>query len=91
VANYRFVSIAVAALFAGACSAAETPSATAAPKPAAAKPAAAPAAASAQAATASPYYVQAPSGSTLTFTFVQEGAASKGSFKQFTTVLHYDE
>ena len=38
-----------------------------------------------------PRYVQAPSGSSLTFTFVQEGAASKGSFKQFTTELRYDE
>lgn len=36
-------------------------------------------------------YVQAPSGSSLTFTFVQEGAASKGSFRQFTTELRYDE
>jgi polyisoprenoid-binding protein YceI len=41
--------------------------------------------------TAAPRYVQAPAGSSLTFTFVQEGAASKGSFKQFTTELRYDE
>jgi polyisoprenoid-binding protein YceI len=41
--------------------------------------------------TALPRYVQAPAGSSLTFTFVQEGAASKGSFKQFTTELRYDE
>jgi polyisoprenoid-binding protein YceI len=40
---------------------------------------------------ATPRYVQAPSGSSLTFTFVQEGAASKGSFKQFATELRYDE
>jgi polyisoprenoid-binding protein YceI len=38
-----------------------------------------------------PRYVQAPAGSNLTFTFVQEGAASKGSFKQFSTELRYDE
>jgi polyisoprenoid-binding protein YceI len=36
-------------------------------------------------------YVQAPSGSSLTFTFVQEGAASKGFFRKFTTELCYDE
>jgi polyisoprenoid-binding protein YceI len=40
---------------------------------------------------AAPRYVQAPAGSSLTFTFVQEGAASKGSFKQFTTELVHDE
>jgi polyisoprenoid-binding protein YceI len=41
--------------------------------------------------TALPRYVQAPAGSSLTFVFVQEGAASKGSFRQFTTELRYDE
>ena len=35
-------------------------------------------------------YTQGP-GSTLTFTFDQAGAASQGSFKQFTTELAYDE
>ena len=35
-------------------------------------------------------WVQAP-GSSLTFTFDQAGAASKGSFKQFSTELAYDE
>jgi polyisoprenoid-binding protein YceI len=49
------------------------------------------AAAAEPAATAVPRYVQAPAGSTLTFTFTQEGAASKGSFKQFTTELGFDE
>jgi polyisoprenoid-binding protein YceI len=44
----------------------------------------------APASTATPHYVQAPSGSSLTFTFVQEGAASKGSFRQFATELRYD-
>jgi polyisoprenoid-binding protein YceI len=41
-------------------------------------------------AAALPRYVQGPA-SSLTFTFVQEGAASKGSFKQFATELRYDE
>jgi polyisoprenoid-binding protein YceI len=41
-------------------------------------------------AAALPRYVQAPA-SSLTFTFVQEGAASKGSFRQFATELRYDE
>ena len=66
--NYLIAWTAVATLFAGACPAAETPTA----------------------ATALPHYVQAP-GSSLTFTFVQEGAANKGSFKQFATELRYDE
>jgi polyisoprenoid-binding protein YceI len=35
-------------------------------------------------------WAQAP-GSSLTFTFDQVGAASKGSFKQFSTELAYDE
>jgi polyisoprenoid-binding protein YceI len=47
--------------------------------------------AAAPAAGAPPRYVQAPASSTLTFTFVQEGAASKGSFRQFSTELAYDE
>ncbi len=89
--NYRIALITIAALFAGSCSAAETPAPNAAPKPAAAKPAAAPAAAPTQATTALPHYVQVAPGSSLTFTFVQEGAASKGSFKQFATELRYDE
>jgi polyisoprenoid-binding protein YceI len=42
------------------------------------------------AAAAVPHYSQGP-GSTLTFTFDQAGAASQGSFKQFTTDLAYDE
>lgn len=39
---------------------------------------------------AAPHYLQGP-GSTLTFTFDQAGAASQGSFKQFSTDLAYDE
>lgn len=38
-----------------------------------------------------PRWVQAPAGSSLTFVFDQAGAASKGSFRQFTTELAYDE
>ena len=84
--NY-IVSMAIAvALLAGACHAADTP---AAPKPAAAKPA--PAAPATAAAATAPRWVQAPSGSSLVFVFTQAGAASKGSFKQFTTDLVYDE
>ena len=44
-------------------------------------------AAAAATATALPRCVQAPAGSSLTFTFDQAGAASKGSFKQFATEL----
>ncbi len=58
----------------------------------AAKPAAKPAAASAPAAAAAsavPGYRQ--TGGNLSFTFEQAGAASKGSFGQFTTTLAYDE
>jgi polyisoprenoid-binding protein YceI len=38
-----------------------------------------------------PRWVQAPTGSSLVFVFDQAGAASKGSFKHFTTELAYDE
>ena len=89
--NHRIALITIAALCAGSGSAAETPAPNVAPKPAAANPAAAPAAASTQATTALPHYVQVAPGSSLTFTFVQEGAASKGTFKQFATELRYDE
>jgi polyisoprenoid-binding protein YceI len=76
------------ALLTGACHAADTAPAA---KPAAAKPAAASAPAAAPASAAAlPRWVQAP-GSSLTFTFDQAGAASTGSFKQFTTELAYDE
>jgi polyisoprenoid-binding protein YceI len=77
--NYLVPFAAALALCAGACSAADTPAAPAKAKPAAAPPVAA------------PHYVQAPAGSSLAFTFVQEGAASTGSFKQFTTDLAYDD
>ena len=88
--NY-FIPLAAVLLAAGACHA-ETP---AAPKPPTAQPAAKPAAAAAPTtatnnATA-PQWVQAPSGSSLTFTFDQAGAASRGSFRQFATTLAYDE
>ena len=36
-------------------------------------------------------YVQAPSGSMLSFTFTQLDAASDGQFKKFSTELKYDE
>ena len=84
--NYRFPLLAVIVLLAGACHAADTPPP---PRPVAAKPATAPAPA-APASSAAPRWVQAP-GSSLTFTFDQAGAASKGSFKQFGTELVYDE
>ena len=87
--NYRISLAALAVLLTGACHAADTP---ATPRPAAAKPAAAPAASAAPvaAATTAPRWIQAP-GSSLTFTFDQAGAASKGTFKQFNTELVYDE
>jgi polyisoprenoid-binding protein YceI len=40
---------------------------------------------------APPRYVQAATGSALTFTFDQAGAANKGAFRQFNTQLAYDE
>jgi polyisoprenoid-binding protein YceI len=88
--NYIVPIAAAVALLTGACHAADTPSAA---KPAAAKPAAsspAPAATAAAPATAAPRWVQA-AGSSLTFTFDQAGAATQGSFKQFSTELAYDE
>jgi len=85
--NYIVSLAAAVALFTGACHAAETP---ATPKPAAAKPAAAAPTATPPPAAAAQRWVQA-AGSSLTFTFDQEGAASKGSFKQFSTELGYDE
>jgi polyisoprenoid-binding protein YceI len=86
--NYLASMVVAVALLAGACHAADTP---APPRPAAAKPAAAvPAAATTPAPAAAPRWIQAP-GSSLTFTFDQAGAASKGSFKQFSTELAYDE
>lgn len=71
-----------AVLFAGACPAAEPP----APKPA--KPTAAPTGTSSTA--TAPRFTQAPGGS-LGFSFMQAGAESHGSFKQFATELGYDE
>jgi len=85
--NYIASMTAVVALLTGACHAADTPPA---PKPAAAKPAAAAPATTPAPAAAAQRWVQAP-GSSLTFTFDQEGAASKGSFKQFSTELTYDD
>jgi polyisoprenoid-binding protein YceI len=38
-----------------------------------------------------PRFSQAPAGNALTFTFEQAGAQSSGTFRQFTTVLVYDE
>src|SRR6478752_2346106 len=91
--NYCVPLAAAVMLLTGACHAADSPPT---PKPAAAKPAAAPAAgptaapAAASSATSASRWVQA-AGSSLTFTFDQAGAASKGSFKQFSTELVYDE
>jgi polyisoprenoid-binding protein YceI len=82
--NYIVAMTAGVALLAGACHAADTPPA---PKPAAVSPAAAPAPATS---VAVQRWAQAP-GSSLTFTFDQAGAASKGSFKQFSTELAYDD
>jgi polyisoprenoid-binding protein YceI len=67
-----------------ACAALISISAAAADKPAAAKPAT-----PAPATAAPPHYTQ--TGGTLEFTFDQGGAASKGSFKKFSTALDYDE
>lgn len=79
-----------AVLFAGAGA-----SSTAAAEPPTSKPAvsgasvsAAPAGTSSNA--AAPRFTQAPGGS-LTFSFMQGGAESHGSFRQFTTELGYDE
>jgi len=80
--NYIASMAAAVVLLTGACHAADTP---ATPKPTAAKPAAAP-----PTTVAVQRWVQAP-GSSLTFTFDQAGAASKGAFKQFSTELAYDE
>jgi len=84
--NYIVSMAAAVALLTGACHAADTP---AMPQPAA-KPAAAAPAATTTPAAAVQRWVQAP-GSSLTFTFDQEGAASKGSFRQFSTELTYDD
>jgi polyisoprenoid-binding protein YceI len=84
--NYLPALAAVATLAATACSAAENP----AP---AAKITTAPAGTStaAPAAAGVPHYVQAPGGSTLTFSFMQAGAENQGAFRQFATELNYDE
>jgi polyisoprenoid-binding protein YceI len=83
--NYLVAIVATGALAAGSCSAAETPAAPAKPKPMSAQPAPAALPMTAQ------RYIQAAIGGSLTFTFEQAGAASKGSFHQFTTALAYDE
>jgi polyisoprenoid-binding protein YceI len=81
-ANYCISLAAAAVLLTGACHAADTQATP--------KPAAAPLASAAPPAATAPHWVQAP-GSSLTFTFDQAGAASKGTFKQFSTELVYDE
>jgi len=58
--------------------------------PAAAPATSAPAAATAPAA-AGTRYLQAATGNTLTFGFVQGDAANQGTFRQFSTELTYDE
>jgi polyisoprenoid-binding protein YceI len=95
-ANYLSLLTASAVLFAGACSAAETP----APGPAPARPASpAPAAPGGAGVSAAPagtggdaaHYTRAAGGGTLTFSFMQAGAENHGSFRQFTTELTYDD
>jgi polyisoprenoid-binding protein YceI len=80
----------VAVLFAGAGAATATAAELSAAKPAAAgaSVSAAPAGTSSNA--TAPRFTQAPGGS-LTFTFMQAGAESRGSFRQFATELGYDE
>jgi|SRR5882672_2659471 len=78
--NYFVPLACVALMVSSAC--ADDKSSTAA-KPVAAKPAATAAGAPAS-------YVQT-TGSSLTFTFEQAGAENRGTFKQFATVLNYDE
>jgi polyisoprenoid-binding protein YceI len=73
--NYLFAFSAIAVL-----TAATAVAATPAPAAAPAKPAA-----------ALPHYVQAPSGSKLTFSFEQAGAENQGEFKRFATEFDYDE
>jgi polyisoprenoid-binding protein YceI len=96
--NYLVALTAFAVLCASACSAAEPPTpvmpaakpAVAAAPGAAAKMTAPPAATVASAAPL-PHYVQAASGSVLTFSFMQAGAENQGAFRQFATQLDYDE
>jgi polyisoprenoid-binding protein YceI len=75
--NYPAMLAAVAALFAGACPAAETT----------AKPAT-PAAATATGSAAR--FSQLPGTGSLTFSFMQAGAENRGSFGQFATEFTYD-
>ena len=75
--NYPAMLAAVAALFAGACPAAETSAAEAGR--AGARPPAAPR-----------RFTQAPGTGSLTFSFMQAGAENHGSFRQFATELTYD-
>ena len=86
--NYRISLAAAAVLLTGACHAADTP---ATPRPATAKPAAAPAASTSPAAAATSGARWTQEQGNLTFTFDQAGAASKGTFKQFSTELVYDD
>src|SRR5690348_1392544 len=95
--NYLAVVTAVTAataLFAGACTAAETPAPHAASPAAAAKPAANPAAhvsaAPAGTSSSAAHFTQAPGTGSLTFSFMQAGAENQGSFRQFATGLDYD-
>src|SRR5688572_14946020 len=98
--NYFGSLTAAAVLFAGACSAAEPPApkaaapSTAVPSapaaPAGARVSAAPAGTSSGAAALPPRFTQGTGGS-LIFAFMQAGAESHGSFRQFATELGYDE
>lgn len=85
--NY-LAALAFTALIASAACADDTHPAAAKPVAQAAKPAAATTPAPATAAAVSGYKQ---TGGSLSFTFEQAGAASRGSFGQFSTALSYDE
>lgn len=76
--NYLATLTAIATLFAGACSAAETP----ATKPASVG--------SAGTSSGAAHFTQAAGTGSLAFFFMQGGAENHGSFKQFATELNYD-
>src|SRR3954466_405281 len=76
--NYPAMLAASAALFAGACPAAET--AAKSPTPAAA----------ATTTSGAAHFTQVPGTGSLTFSFMQAGAENHGSFRQFATEFTYD-
>jgi polyisoprenoid-binding protein YceI len=74
--NYPAMLAAIAAMFAGACPAAETPAKPPTPATAATGGAA--------------HFTQVPGTGSLTFSFMQAGAENHGSFGQFATGFTYD-